>query len=234
MSKTLLKDEAHTLLAEQFVQGSSLQADDDLGWSYEEVDDTSPVESEQQAAPTVETTETVRPARSEPFKRFSTEINFAEPLGDTPPAPVPAPSTATSATASQLFTRPTFVPFVPYDPQPNTYSVLLLINTPTCPIPDAIPSEVLQACLTTFGHQDGDASIEQANDHAWIVSFTNKHPSEHPSLLGRPLQLRDCHFQSEFLPRQRLRFFEADFSAALDIPTDDIVREVRWAFAAHD
>ncbi|KAK4500551.1 hypothetical protein PRZ48_008740 [Zasmidium cellare] len=226
-SKSLLKKGAHSLLAEQFLERSPPQVDLP-DWSSE-AQSTLPVELEPLATPSVETAESIKPDDIK-FSPADTDNNpsLADiPSVSDPPAPLAAPS-------HQLFTRPTLVPFITHDPIPNTYSVLLPINTPTCPIPDITLPEVHAACLATFGQHHGDASVEQLSPHAWIVTFTGKARTDHANLLYRPLKLRDRYLRSEFLPREPPRFFEADFTAALHIPSDEILREVRWAFATED
>ncbi|KAF2159931.1 hypothetical protein M409DRAFT_60345 [Zasmidium cellare ATCC 36951] len=172
--KCLLKKEAYDLLAEQLFQPVTPETNfpDSSPGDGEETQGISTADSEQFAAPSVETCEAakpVEPSQRDHLKRSPSEVGRTTPLADIPPPSAPIPP-------HHLFTRPTFVPFVPHNPIPNTYSVLLPINTPTCPIPDATTLEVRQSCLTVFGHQHGDASVEQVSPHAWIVSFTGKPP----------------------------------------------------------
>ncbi|CAK4034418.1 Hypothetical predicted protein [Lecanosticta acicola] len=124
----------------------------------------------------------------------------------------------------------TLIPFVTWPPVPGTFTFLLPISGPGCPIADPFPAEAEAACKLAFGPKHAQGSVSQLSPHVWIARVAVTRLTEISDTLNTALWIRGFRFQPERLPIAPPRVFEADFSEMNGMPSSWIPKLVLDAF----
>lgn len=127
----------------------------------------------------------------------------------------------------------TMVRFVGWSRKPGTYAILLPIGTPECPVSDAFPAEVQDACRNAFSDRPGLPEVHRLGPNAWIAQIGKESKTVNLTsyLLTRALRLRGHSFRAFAAPRFPPIRFEANFSDASDVLTFEVINHIHAAFA---
>lgn len=138
------------------------------------------------------------------------------------------------STELTITNRPTMVSFVACKHNPDTYAVLLPIGTPECPVADAFPAEVQDACRTAFSDRCGLPNVHRLGPHAWIAQIGKGPKAVYLTsyLPTRTIRLRGYSFRALSMPRFPPVRFEADFSEASDVLSFEVANDIRDTFVA--
>ena len=130
--------------------------------------------------------------------------------------------------------RPVMVHFVRWSGKLGTYTVLLPIGSPECPIADAFPAEVQEACRNAFSDRPGTPILHRLGSNAWIARIWKDSTTFNLTsyLLTRTLRLRGHSFRAFAAPRFPPIRFESSFSDAPDVLSCEVANHIRTAFAS--